>query len=198
MNPLERLVKAFSRLPGIGEKSATRHALFLLRDEKGLARELAEAMISMREKVRFCRICQNLTEEELCSICNNPSRDPHTICVVQEPVDLLSLEKTGEFRGLYHILHGSLSPLDGIGPDQIRIQGLVKRVKERVPAEVSEVILATNPTPEGEATALYLKKILTPLKVKVTRIASGVAVGGTIEYTDAQNLSRALGTRREF
>ncbi len=191
-NPIERLVKALSRLPGIGEKSAMRLALFIVRDTKGLADELIEALTFVREKVRFCRLCQNLTEEDLCAICREPDRDAHVICVVQEPVDLMMMERTSEYHGLYHVLHGVLSPLDGIGPEDIRLQGLVGRIKE---GEVREVILATNPNPEGEATALYLKKIMAPLGVSLTRLALGLPVGGTLEYTDPKTLSKALGNR---
>lgn len=199
-NPLERLVRALSRLPGIGEKTATRLALFILRDTKGLAGDLTQALTFVREKVRFCKICQNLAEEELCSICRNPDRDRRLVCVVQEPVDLLTLEKTGEYKGLYHVLHGVLSPLDGIGPEEIRIEGLVSRIRETGCGEggIKEVILATNPNAEGEATALYLKKILSPFGMKITRIASGVPVGGMLEYADAQTLSKSLDNRKEF
>lgn len=199
-NPLERLVRALSRLPGIGEKTATRLALFILRDTKGLAGDLTQALTFVREKVRFCKICQNLAEEELCSICRNPDRDRRLVCVVQEPVDLLTLEKTGEYKGLYHVLHGVLSPLDGIGPEEIRIEGLVSRIRETGRGEggIKEVILATNPNAEGEATALYLKKILSPFGMKITRIASGVPVGGMLEYADAQTLSKSLDNRKEF
>lgn len=199
-NPLERLVRALSRLPGIGEKTATRLALFILRDTKGLAGDLTQALTFVREKVRFCKICQNLAEEELCSICRNPDRDRRLVCVVQEPVDLLTLEKTGEYKGLYHVLHGVLSPLDGIGPEEIRIEGLVSRIRETGRGEggIKEVILATNPNADGEATALYLKKILSPFGMKITRIASGVPVGGMLEYADAQTLSKSLDNRKEF
>lgn len=195
MNPLERLVRALRRLPSIGEKSANRLALHILRDSKGLAKELIEALTFVREKVRFCQNCENLTEEDLCSICKNTGRDRGLLCVVQEPVDLLMIERTGDYKGLYHILHGALSPLDGIGPEEIRIESLVKRVRK---GGVTEVILATNPTPEGEATALYLKKALSPAGVRMTRIASGLPVGGTLEFSDAQTLSKSLDNRKEF
>lgn len=191
-NPLERLVKALSRLPGLGEKSATRLALHVVRDTKGLADDLIAALTFVREKVHFCKICQNLTEEALCSICREPDRDARVICVVQEPVDLMMMERTGDYRGRYHVLHGALSPLDGIGPYEIRLQGLLQRIKD---GGVTEVILATNPNPEGEATALYLKKALAGTGVTLTRLASGIPVGGTLEYTDAKTLSRALGNR---
>ena len=196
-NPLQRLVDALSRLPGIGEKSATRLALFILRDAKNLSGDLIDALTFVRERVRFCRLCQNLAEEELCPICSDPDRDHARICVVQEPVDLLMMERAEEYHGLYHVLHGTISPLDGVGPEDIRIASLLKRLKE---TPTSEVILATNPNPEGEATALYLRKVIseaTP-RTQITRIASGVPVGGVVEYTDPKTLARALANRRDF
>ena len=195
MNPLDRLIKALSRLPGIGEKTATRLALFILREKKGIAAELVQALSYVREKVKFCRICENLTEEELCLICKDARRNPKLVCVVQEPVDLLMVEKTGEFHGCYHILHGVLSPLDGVGPEELRIGSLIKRAQS---GGIDEIILAMNPNSEGETTALYLKKLLSDLSVKVTRIASGMPVGGILEYTDPHTLSKALDNRREF
>ena len=196
-NPIERLVSALSRLPGIGEKSATRLALFILRDAKGLSGDLMDALAHVREKVRFCRLCQNLSEDELCPICEDPQRDRSRFCVVQEPVDVLMVEKSEEYRGLYHVLHGAIAPLDGVGPEDIRAASLLKRLKDEA---VSEVILATNPNPEGEATALYLRKAIAEISpgVKVTRIASGVPVGGSVEYTDPKTLARALSNRRDF
>lgn len=194
-NPLDRMIKALASLPGIGEKSAMRLALFLMREEQGIARELANALILMKEKVRFCRLCQNLTEEEVCFLCRDERRNRDLLCVVEGPVDLLSVEKTGAYRGLYYLLHGTISPLDGVGPEQMKLDRVAKRVRE---GKFSEVILATNPNPEGEATALYLKKLLDPVGVKISRIASGVPLGGTLEYTDAQTLARSLITRREF
>ena len=193
--PLERLVRALSQLPGIGERSATRLALFLVKDEKGVADELGRALIALKEKVRFCSLCQNLTEEPVCSLCRDPARNPELLCVLEGPADLLAVEKSGEFRGFYYLLHGALSPLEGIGPEEMKLGRLVKRIRE---AKFSEVILATNPNAEGEATALYLKKMLSSLKIKLSRIASGVPVGGTLEYTDAQTLARSLLTRRDF
>ncbi|HSA58650.1 MAG TPA: recombination mediator RecR [bacterium] len=196
-NPIDRLVSALSRLPGIGEKSATRLALFILRDAKGLSGDLIDALTHVREKVRFCRLCQNLSEDELCPICEDPQRDRSRLCVVQEPVDVLMVEKSEEYRGLYHVLHGALSPLDGVGPEDIRAANLLQRLQD---GAVSEVILATNPNPEGEATALYLRKAIaeTDPRVKITRIASGVPVGGSVEYTDSKTLARALSNRRDF
>lgn len=195
MRPLERLIRSLRRLPSIGEKSATRLALFILRDTKGLAQELIDSLSFVRDRVKFCKICQNLTEEDPCPLCRDSSRDPSVVCVVQEPVDLMMMEKTGTFKGLYHILHGAISPLDGIGPEEIRMEDLVRRVRE---GKIREVILATDQNAEGEATALYIKKALSPLGIKMTRIASGVPVGGTIEFTDPQTLARSLDNRREF
>lgn len=196
MIPLKRLVKAFSRLPGIGEKTATRFALFLLRDETGMGHELAQALVEMKEKIHFCRQCQNLTEGDLCSICQDPNRNQTQICVVEDLSDLLALERLGgNYRGLYHVLHGSIAPLDGIGPEGLRIQALQDRIQK---GDTQEVILATNPNATGEMTALYLKKLLTPYKVSISRIASGIPVGGNVEHTDAQTLARAMESRREY
>ncbi|MBI2083569.1 MAG: recombination protein RecR [Deltaproteobacteria bacterium] len=195
MNPFERLVKALTKLPGIGEKSASRLALFLTKEDRGISQEIANALIVMKEKIHFCKLCQNLTEEDLCSLCRDPRRNSSLLCVVEGPQDLIALEKTSEYRGLYYLLHGVISPLDGIGPDEMKFERLIKRIRE---GKFSEVILATNPNPEGEATALYLKKLLSSLGVKLTRIASGVPVGGTLEYSDPQTLARSLLTRREF
>ncbi len=195
-NPLDRLVRALTRLPGIGEKSATRLALFILRDTRGLIHELIQALTHVRDRVRFCKVCQNLSEEDICLLCSDEEgRDRSLLCVVQEPVDLLMMEKTGHYRGLYHILHGSLSPLDGVGPEDIRIESLMTRLRA---GGIREVVLATNANAEGDATALYLKKLIDPLGIKVTRLASGVPVGGLLEYTDAQTLARALGNRGIF
>ncbi|MBI2982169.1 MAG: recombination protein RecR [Deltaproteobacteria bacterium] len=195
MNPFERLVKVLRQLPGIGEKSASRLALFLLKDDRGVSQEIAQALIAMKEKIHFCKLCQNLTEVDFCAVCRDTRRNASQICIVEGPQDQVALEKTGEYRGYYYLLHGVISPLDGVGPDEMKLDRLVKRIRE---GGFSEVILATNPNPEGEATALHLKKILAPLGVKLSRIASGVPVGGTLEYSDAQTLARSLLTRREF
>ncbi|MBI2067457.1 MAG: recombination protein RecR [Deltaproteobacteria bacterium] len=195
MNPLEHLATVLTKLPGLGKKSAMRLALFLVKEEKGITQELGQALLRMKEKVRFCRLCQNLTEEEVCHLCRDDRRHRNQLCVVEGPSDLITVEKTGQYRGLYYLLHGTISPLDGVGPEELKLDRLVKRIRE---GKFSEVILATNPNVEGEATALYLKKLLTPLKVKMTRIASGVPIGGTLEYTDAQTMAQSLLTRREF
>ncbi len=194
-SPMIRLIQALGRLPGIGEKTASRLSLFLLRDRLGVAQEIITALTHLKEKVKFCQGCQNLTEETLCSICRDASRDRHILCVVQEPVDLLAIEKTGDYKGLYHILHGAFSPLEGTGPEDLHLDSLLLRLKTE---GISEVILATNPTAEGETTALYLKKALTPFQLKITRIASGVPVGSILEYTDSHTLSRALTNRLAF
>lgn len=194
-NPIERLVAALTRLPGIGEKTATRLAMFILRDTKGLASDLIDSLSFTLQKVRFCKNCQNLTEDEICVMCTNTNRHAKSVCVVQEPVDLMMIEKTGDYQGHYHVLHGAISPLDGIGPEEIRIQSLIDRVRA---GGIEEIILATNPNPEGEATALYLKKILNEFPVRITRIASGVPVGGVVEYTDPKTLSRAMTQRHDF
>ena len=193
--PMTRLIRALSRFPGIGEKAASRLALFLIRDKQGLIHELLEALTLVREKARFCQNCENIADDVLCPLCKDDERDRRIICVVQEPVDVTTIEKTGQYRGLYHVLHGALSPLEGSGPEDIRLGSLIKRVRE---GGIVEVLLATNPNSEGEATALYIKKILSEDSVKLTRIASGIPVGASIEYTDAQTMSQAIENRREF
>jgi recombination protein RecR len=185
---LKQLVEAFSKLPGIGEKSAQRIALYLLREGKDEGENLARAISELREKVRNCSVCFNLTEEDPCAFCQDPKRDHQTICVVEEPKDLLVIERTGSYRGLYHVLGGVLSPLDGIGEDTLRIKELVERVK----AGITEVILATDPTVEGEMTAAHIVKILKPMGARVTRIARGVPFGGALEFNDAVTVAKAM------
>ena len=191
---LERLAAEFQRLPGIGAKSAARLAYFLLRSPDDDAERLARAIVESRAAVRRCSICNTLTEEDPCDICSDPERDPALLCVVEEPGNLAAIEKTREFRGRYHVLWGALSPLRGIGPDQIDVAGLVSRVTP----EVREVVIATNPNVEGEATALYLARRLKPSGVRVTRIAFGLPVGGDIEYADEVTMARSLENRREL
>lgn len=185
---VERAIEELTKLPGIGRKSAQRLVFYLLKMQNGEVKALVEAINALKEKVRYCSICFNLTETDPCSICANPNRQHQTICVVEEANAVLALEKTGEYRGLYHVLGGVLSPLDGIGPDDLRIQELMHRLSDTV----EEVILATNPSAEGEATALYLSKLIKPLGIRVTRIARGIPVGGDLEYADEITLSRAL------
>jgi len=198
-DPIARLIHRLSRLPGIGEKSATRLAFHILRAPEQHARELAQAILEVREKVRLCSICCNLTEADPCELCASARRDAHTVCVVGQPTDLIAIERGGSYRGRYHVLHGVLSPLDGIGPEDLRIAELIRRLQpgDDPDETVTEVILATSPNVEGEATAMYLARLIKPLGVKVTRIASGVPIGGELEYVDQVTLTRALDGRRE-
>ena len=193
--PFARLIEALQRLPGIGPKSAQRMTFFLLKRPIDEVRELSEAVIALKEKITYCRTCFNVTDEDPCRICADPARDDRVLCVVEEPNDLLAMERTGEFRGRYHVLLGALSPLDGIGPEDIKVRELLARLER---GETAEVILATNPNVEGEATAIFLAKLLRPLGVRVTRIARGLPVGGDLEYADQVTLSKALEGRREF
>jgi len=194
-DPIARLVKELARLPGIGEKTAQRLAFHILKAGAGYAGDLAGAITGVVRDVRLCSSCQTLTDKDPCAICANPQRDARTICVVEGVPDLVALERTHEYRGRYHVLHGALSPLDGVGPSELKIRELLLRLEQ---APVDEVVLATNPDVEGEATALYLTKLLKPLGVKVTRIAQGVPMGGDLEYADQVTLARALSGRREL
>lgn len=193
--PIDRLVKALRRLPGIGEKTAMRLAYFLLAAPESVAAELGEAILRLRREVVVCQECFNLTQENPCEICRDPSRTRKELCIVEEPSDLVSIEKSGAFHGRYHVLGGSLSPLDGIGPEALRIAPLLERVRS---GEVQEVILATNPNPEGEATALFVAEQLKALGVPVTRIGYGMPIGGHLEYADAVTVRRSLENRRQF
>jgi recombination protein RecR len=193
--PVARLIDEFSRLPGVGPKTASRLTYFLLRQPTEQTRALAEALVEMKERTRFCSTCFNITEDDPCPICRDESRQNGAICVVEEPLDVLALERTREFKGRYHVLHGAISPVDDIGPDDLRIRELVERAKDRT---VREIILATNPSLEGEATAMYLQKQLAPLGVRVTRLARGLPVGGDLEYADETTLTRALQGRSEM
>jgi recombination protein RecR len=192
---LTRLVRELTRLPGIGEKTATRLALYVLRTDGEYAQSLAEAIVAVKHETRLCSRCFALTEADPCGMCVDPRRTGDVICVVEDPADLLAIERAGEFRGHYHVLHGALSPLDGIGPDDLKIRPLLERLRREV---VQEVIVATNPTAEGEATALYLAKEVKPLGVRVTRIARGLPVGADLEYADALTVGRAIEGRREM
>jgi len=191
---LERLIEQFSRLPGIGQKSATRMALYVLRSDKEVAEKMARSLLEVKEKIQSCSICFNLTDENPCPICRNQDRADGTICVVETPSDQLAVEECGFFKGRYHVLHGVLSPLDGIGPEDLKIGELLKRIDAE---GIKEVILATNPTTEGEATASFLFKLLSNKKpdLKVTRIALGVPMGGDLKYTDRMTIERALKSR---
>ena len=190
---VENLVTQLANLPGIGRRSAQRLAFHLLSAQPEEALELAHAIEDVKARVRFCRECGNLTEEELCEVCADPRRDRTVICVVEQPVDVVSLERTNEYRGLYHVLGGVISPLEGIGPDQLRVRELLQRLERD---EVKEVILATNPQVEGEATARYIQRLLKPLGTRVTQIAFGLPMGGDLDYADPATLIQALGGRR--
>lgn len=192
---LSRLIDALQRLPGIGPKTAQRLAFHLLKRPAEEVRELAEAIADLKARVVHCSRCFNITDEDPCRICANPARDAGLLCVVEEPNDLLAMERTGEYRGRYHVLLGALSPLDGIGPDELKVRELLERLEAD---RVREVILATNPNVEGDATAIYLAKLLRPLGVRVTRIARGLPVGGDLEYADEVTLARALEGRKEM
>lgn len=192
---LKRLVDVLCRFPGIGPKTAQRLAFYLLGTTREDVVAIARAMVEAKDKLGFCLICGSLAEVEQCPYCSDPRREQLLLCVVQEPRDVLVLERTGQFKGLYHVLHGALSPLDGIGPEELKLDQLVRRVKEK---EVQEVIIATNPNVEGDATAGYLARLLKPLSIRVTRIAFGLPVGGDIEYADDLTLSRALDGRRDM
>ena len=194
-DPIARLVKELAKLPGIGEKSAQRLAFHILKAGPGYASDLAAAIAGVVRDVRLCSSCQTLTDQDPCAICRSPDRDARLLCVVEGVPDLLAVERTHEFRGRYHVLHGALSPLDGVGPGDLKIRELLARL-EREPAE--EIVIATNPDVEGEATALYLTKLLKPIGLKVTRIAQGVPMGGDLEYADQVTLARALAGRREL
>jgi recombination protein RecR len=195
-NSYTRLVELFCHLPGIGEKTANRLAMYLLRSSGDYALTLADAIEQAKAKIRFCRLCQDLTEEELCRICRNERRDPTLLCIVEEPVSMAAIEQTGQYQGRYHILHGSLSPLQAIGPETLQLDRLRARISNG--SQIQEVILALNSDPEGEATALYLKEYLQDVPVRVTRIATGVPVGSHVEYSDPITLSRALANRHEM
>ena len=193
-DPIGRLVQLLSRLPGVGEKTATRLAFFILRADRKFTEELAASLLDVATRIRACSRCMDFSEDELCAICSDARRDPSVICVVEQPADLRAIERTREYRGRYHVLHGALAPLDGVGPDQLRVKELLARLSEE--RGVSEIIVATNPTVEGEATALYLARVLGPTGLKVSRIASGMPIGGDLEYADPATISSAFAGRR--
>ncbi len=193
--PLETLVEQFEKLPGIGHKTAQRLAYYILGVPKEEAEKFSQAILEAHEKIHYCRVCCNLTDEELCPVCRSNTRDKSVICVVEDPRDVFALERTNEFNATYHVLHGVISPLSGIGPDQLHIKELLARVAD---SQVKEVIMATNPTVEGEATAMYISRLLKPMGIRVTRLAYGIPVGGDLEYADEVTLSRAIEGRREL
>jgi recombination protein RecR len=190
-DPIRRLVQELSRLPGIGEKTATRLAFHLVRGNRQHVLDLAQALVDVTDKIRLCSSCMNMTEHDPCSLCSDPRRDADTICVVATPSDLVAIDRGGHFRGRYHVLHGLLSPLEGIGPDDLRVAELVRRLGDHV----REVIIATSPSVDGEATAMYVARVVKPLGVRVTRIATGLPVGGELEYSDQATIARALAAR---
>jgi recombination protein RecR len=193
--PVARLIDELRKLPGVGPKSAQRIAFHLLRTDPPEVARLGEAVSQLLQDIRLCGVCNAITDREICDFCTDPGRSDRTICVVEEPHNLLAVERTRDFRGRYHVLHGSLSPLQGIGPDELRLSGLLDRVR---PGGVEEVILATSPTVEGEATAVYLARLLKPLGVRVTRIAMGIPVGSDLEWADEVTMAKSLEGRREY
>ena len=193
--PISRLIEELSKLPGIGEKNATRLAFHIFRSSEGYARSLASAIISTKSDVSTCNTCFNFTEKDPCAICADPSRDSHILCVVEEPLDLLAIERSGEFRGKYHVLHGVISPLEGVGPEDLRIKELVTRAGRD---DIKEIIVATGTNVEGEATAVYLSRTIKPLGIRTSRIAYGIPVGGDIEFIDELTLGKALRDRKEM
>lgn len=190
-DPIRRLVQELSRLPGIGEKTATRLAFHLVRGNRQQVLDLAQALVDVTDKIRLCSVCTNMTEQDPCVLCSDSRREPETICVVATPSDVIAIDRGGHFRGRYHVLHGLLSPLEGIGPDDIRVAELVRRLD----GTVREVIIATSPSVDGEATAMYVARVIKPLGVKVSRIATGLPVGGELEYSDQATIARALAGR---
>lgn len=198
-DPIQRLIYLLTRLPGIGEKTAGRLAFNILKGQESYARDLAQALIDVKTLIHPCSICCNLTDIDPCNICQNPTRNKSIICVVEQPSDVIAIERGKEFKGLYHILHGSLSPLDGIGPEQLKIQELIRRLQEN---NLKEVVIATDPDVEGEATAVYISKLihtnLHPIDIKVTRIAHGIPVGSELEYVDYVTIQKAFDNRREM
>ena len=193
--PVVRLINALNRLPGIGPKTASRLTFFMLRAPEEEVLALSDALRDMRAKVVFCEVCFNITETSPCPICDDDGRDRSMICVVEEPLDVLAIERTGSYRGLYHVLHGAISPVDGIGPDELRIAELVKRLDGQ---SVGEVVISTNPNLEGEATAMYLQRRISPMGIRVTRLARGLPAGGDLEYADTLTLIRAVEGRQEM
>ena len=196
--PLAKLIEHFRALPGIGSKTAVRLAYHVLDMDAAKARALAEAIVEAREKIGFCSVCCNLSDQDPCAICTSEKRDRSRICVVEQPQDVAAVERMKDYKGLYHVLHGSLSPLSGVGPENLRVKELLHRLEGEAGAEVQEIIMATNPTVEGEATAMYLARLLKPAGLKVTRIAHGLPIGGDLEYADEVTLAKALENRKEI
>ena len=199
-DPVSKLIFELSKLPGIGEKTATRLTYYILKQDETYARALAESVLKAKQTIRLCDKCFTFTDQSICRICANSERDHRVVCVVERPSDVFSIELSGAFKGVYHVLHGALSPLDGIGPEELKIRELLSRIGTQTtgPEAVRELILATNPTVEGEATALYLTRMIKPLGIRVTQLAHGLPVGGALEYTDRQTIGRAIENRMEM
>ncbi len=193
--PVARLIQEFHKLPGIGSKSAQRLAYYLVRMPEEESRSLAEAVLAVKERIILCSECQNISEQDPCPICKDPNRDVSTICLLEEPLDVLAMERTHAYKGLYHVLHGAISPINGISAEDLKIRELLERLKD---STVKEIILATNPNLEGEATAMYVQKLISPLVERITRLARGLPVGGDLEYADQVTLTRAFEGRQEF
>lgn len=196
--PVTKLIDAFGQLPGIGPKTASRLTYFLLRSDESIAMNLAQALQELKANTLFCSVCHNIADRNPCAICDNPQRDHSMICIVEEPLDVQAIERTREYTGVYHVLHGKISPVEGIGPDDLKIGELLKRVQNADQVPVREVLLATNPNLEGEATAMYIARLLKPLGLRVTRLARGLPMGGDLEYADEVTLGRALSGRSEM
>lgn len=194
-DPVSKLVFELSKLPSIGEKTATRLAYYIIKQEPSYSQALSEAILNVKQKILLCQSCLTFTSDSLCKICSHPDRNFESICIVERPSDVTSIEQATHYRGVYHVLHGVLSPLDGIGPEDLKIQELLKRIQEKPP---EEIIIATNPTVEGDATALYINKLLKPLKIKTTKFAHGLPVGGRLEFSDQQTISKAMENRMEL
>ena len=192
---IEKLIQSFEKLPSIGNKTAARLAFYMLNASEEETNEFVSSIINAKKNLKYCSKCYNISDTDPCPICGNPKRDPSVICVVEDVRDIIAMEKTHEFKGVYHVLHGSISPMNGIGPEDIKIKELLERLRD---TDVKEIIIATNPRVEGEATAIYLSKLIKPIGIKVTRIAHGIPVGGDLEYTDEVTLSKALEGRREL
>ena len=192
---IEKLIQSFEKLPSIGNKTAARLAFYILNASEEETNEFVSSIVNAKKNLKYCSKCYNISDTDPCPICGNPKRDPSVICVVEDVRDIIAMEKTHEFKGVYHVLHGSISPMNGIGPEDIKIKELLERLRD---TDVKEIIIATNPRVEGEATAIYLSKLIKPIGIKVTRIAHGIPVGGDLEYTDEVTLSKALEGRREL
>ena len=196
--PVSKLIEAFSQLPGIGPKTASRLTYFLLRSDESIALNLAQALEELKANTLFCDTCHNIADRNPCPVCSDQQRDHGTICIVEEPLDVQAIERTREFHGVYHVLHGAISPVEGVGPDDLKVDDLLQRIQKSVETPIQEVVLATNPNLEGEATAMYISRLIKPLGIRVTRLARGLPIGGDLEYADEVTLGRALSGRSDM